>query len=229
MPAGAARASGAGMLFEELNGVSSDCRSYLLASGAEALIVDPLLDRVEAYLARLSTLGLRLAFAADTHTHADHLSGVKELSRRTGARSAGMPRRVVQLPLGEGDVLAVGDLRIRVWASPGHTADSIVLVLPDRVLAGDTLLIGATGRTDLPTGDCEPEWESVQRLLTLPDQTQLWPGHDYEQRTSSTIGEERRTNKRLLFGREAFLAAMREPRPTKPPLLEEALAYNSTP
>ncbi len=170
MPAGAARASRAGMLFEELNGVSSDCRSYLLASNAEALIVDPLLDRVEAYLARLSTLGLRLAFAADTHTHADHLSGVKELSRRTGARSAGMPRGVVQLPLGEGDVLAVGDLRIRVWASPGHTADSIVLVLPDRV-----------------------------------------------------------TNKRLLFGREAFLAAMREPRPTKPPLLEEALAYNSTP
>jgi glyoxylase-like metal-dependent hydrolase (beta-lactamase superfamily II) len=97
------------------------------------------------------------------------------------------------------------------------------------VLAGDTLLIGATGRTDLPTGDCEQEWESVQRLLTLPDEMQLWPGHDYDHRASSTIGEERRTNKRLLLGRDAFLAAMREPRPTKPPLLDQALAYNSNP
>jgi glyoxylase-like metal-dependent hydrolase (beta-lactamase superfamily II) len=217
------------MLFEELNGVSSDCRSYLVASGREALIVDPLRDRVDAYLARLAALGLRLGYAADTHTHADHLSGVKELSRRTGALSVGMPRSVVQRPLAEGDELLLGHMTIRVWASPGHTADSIVLLLPDRVLAADTLLIGATGRTDLPTGDPEAEWDSVQRLLTLPDATGLWPGHDYEHRLSSTIGQERRENKRLLFGRDKFLAAMREPRPTKPALLDQALAYNADP
>src|SRR5712664_2150915 len=123
------------MLFEELNRVSSDCRSYLVASGGEALIVDPLRDRVDAYLARLAALGLRLAYAADTHTHADHLSGVKELSRRTGAVSVGMPSSVVQRPLAEGDELPLGHMTIRVWASPGHTADSIVLLLPDRVLA----------------------------------------------------------------------------------------------
>jgi sulfur dioxygenase len=217
------------MIFEELNGGGAECRSYLVAEGGEALVVDPLLDRVEAYLARLSALGLRLAYAADTHTHADHLSGVKELSKRTGAKSAGMPRGVVQLLLGEGDVLSLGSLRISVWASPGHTGDSIVFLLPGRVLAGDTLLIGATGRTDLPTGDCAQGWESAQRLLTLPDETELWPGHDYNRRASSTIGEERRTNKRLLLGRDAFLAAMRAPRPTKPKLLAEALAYNTTP
>jgi glyoxylase-like metal-dependent hydrolase (beta-lactamase superfamily II) len=140
-----------------------------------------------------------------------------------------MPRSVVQRPLAEGDELLLGHMTIRVWASPGHTADSIVLLLPDRVLAADTLLIGATGRTDLPTGDAEAEWESVQRLLTLPDATGLWPGHEYEQRVSSTIGQERRENKRLLLGRDEFLAAMREPRPTKPALLEQALSYNADP
>ena len=215
------------MIFEELNGVGSECRSYLVASGGEALIVDPLLDRVEQYLARLA--GLRLVWAADTHTHADHLSAVKELCRRTGARSAGAPRSVVQVPLSDGDTLAVGDLRVTCWTSPGHTADSLVLLLPGRLLAGDTLFIGSTGRTDLPTGDAEAEWDSVQRLLTLPDDTQVWPGHEYNRRTVSTIGEERRSNKRLLLGREGFIAAMREPRATRPALLEKALAYNGDP
>jgi glyoxylase-like metal-dependent hydrolase (beta-lactamase superfamily II) len=217
------------MVFEELNGVDSECRSYLVADSGQALIVDPLLEKVEAYLARLSALKLRLAYAADTHTHADHLSGSKELSRRTGAKIAGAPKGVAQFPLREGSVLIVGQLTIRVWDSPGHTADSLVFLLPDRVIAGDTLFIGATGRTDLPTGDPEQEWDSVQRLLTLPDGHQIWPGHDYNRRTSSTIGDERRTNNRLLMGREKFLAAMREPRPSKPARLAEALAYNTTP
>lgn len=217
------------MIFEELNGVDSECRSYLVGDSGEALIVDPLLENVEAYLARLSTLSLRLVYAADTHTHADHFSGSKELARRTGARTAGAPHAVVQVPLREGSALAVGQLPLRAWASPGHTADSLVLVLPDRVIAGDTLLIGATGRTDLPTGDPEQEWTSVQRLLTLPDACGVWPGHDYNRRASSTIGEEKRTNSRLLLGREKFLAAMREPRPSKPARLAEALAFNTAP
>ncbi len=217
------------MIFEELNGVASECRSYLLGDGGEALIVDPVLENVAAYTVRLSELGLRLTYVADTHTHADHLSGAKELSRRTGAKTAGAPRAVVQVALEEGSVLIVGQIPVRAWASPGHTADSLVLLLPDRVIAGDTLLIGATGRTDLPTGDPEKEWDSLQRLLTLPDATQVWPGHDYNRATSSTIGQERRTNNRLLMGREKFLAAMREPRPSKPARLAEALAYNSAP
>jgi glyoxylase-like metal-dependent hydrolase (beta-lactamase superfamily II) len=217
------------MTFEELNGVDSECRSYLAGDSGEALIVDPLLENVDAYLSRLAALGLRLAYAADTHTHADHFSGAKELARRTGARTAGAPQQVVQVPLREGGTLAVGRLVVRAWASPGHTADSLALLLPDRLIAGDTLLIGATGRTDLPTGDPEQEWTSLQRLLTLPDGTQVWPGHDYNRCVSSTIGEEKRTNKRLWLDREKFLAAMREPRPSKPARLAEALAYNSAP
>ena len=217
------------MVFEELNGADSECRSYLVGDSGEAVIVDPLLERVDAYLARVRALGLRLTCAADTHTHADHLSGSKELARLTGAKTAGAPRAVTQVPLSEGSLLIVGQLPIRVWDSPGHTADSMVLLLPDRVIAGDTLFIGSTGRTDLPTGDPEQEWDSLQRLLTLPDAMQVWPGHDYNRCTSSTIGQERRTNKRLLLGREKFLAAMREPRPTKPARLAEALAYNTAP
>jgi sulfur dioxygenase len=217
------------VIFEELNGVASDCRSYLVASRSEALILDPLLDRVDDYLSRLRALGLRLAVAADTHTHADHLSGTKELVRRTGAKSAGAPRSVVQVPLADGDALTLGDLRFTIWSTPGHTADSLVFLLPDRLLAGDTLLIGATGRTDLPTGDCEAQWDSVQRLLTLPDETLVFPGHEYNQRTHSTIDEEKQTNKRLQVGREKFIELMREPRPSKPKLLDQALAYNTEP
>lgn len=217
------------MLFEELNGVQSECRSYLVASGSAAMMVDPLLPRLSDYLARLAAGGLRLEYSVDTHTHADHLSATKELCRRTGARSAGAPRSVVQLPLADGDSFLLGDLRVVAWASPGHTADSLVLLLPGKLLAGDTLFIGATGRTDLPTGDAEAEWDSLQRLLTLPDETEVWPGHDYNQQTFSTIGEEKRTNKRLQMSRADFIAAMREPRPTKPALLEKALAYNADP
>jgi len=217
------------VIFEELNGIASECRSYLCGSRGEALILDPLLERVESHLARLRALGLRLAIAADTHTHADHLSGTKELVRRTGAKSAGAPRSVVQIPLRDGDELELGELRFAVWSTPGHTSDSLVFLLPDRALTGDTLLIGATGRTDLPTGDPEAQWESVQRLLELPDEMLVFPGHDYDQKSHSTIGEERRSNKRLLAGREKFLQLMREPRPTKPKLLEQALAYNTQP
>ncbi len=213
------------MQIEELNGAASECRSYLVASGGKAMIVDPLLSRVDDYLARLSALGLVLAAAADTHTHADHLSGTKELSRRTGAFRAGMPRSVAQRRLAEGDVLELGELRIRVC----HTADSIVLLLPGHLLAGDTLFIGSTGRTDLPSGDPEAEFDSLQRLLTLPDATVVWPGHDYNRCLSSTIGVERRENNRLLLSREKFVAAMREPRATRPALLDEALAYNADP
>ena len=216
-------------VFEELNGVDSECRSYLVADSGEALIVDPVLERADDYLRRLGALRLRLAYAADTHTHADHLSASKELSRKTGAKTAGAPAAAVQVPLGEGSVLRVGNLTVDVWASPGHTADSLVFLLPGRLLSADTLLIGATGRTDLPTGEAEQEWASVQRLLTLPDATEIWPGHDYNRRASSSIGEERRTNGRILMGREKFVAAMREPRPSKPARMAEALAYNTAP
>jgi glyoxylase-like metal-dependent hydrolase (beta-lactamase superfamily II) len=219
-----------GFLFEELNGGAS-CRTYLIVSPRtrDALIVDPVLELVPSYLQRLGKDQLRLTLVVDTHTHADHLSGGRELARMTGAVHAGAPLAVVERPLHEGDVLEVGDVRIAVWETPGHTSDSLVLRLEDRVLTGDTLLIGATGRTDLPTGDAESEYHSLQRLVALPGDTLVFPSHDYGGRTFSTIGHERLTNPRLRLDYEVFMRLMTTPRSEKPARLDEALAYNTRP
>ena len=219
-----------GFIFEELNGGAS-CRTYLIVSPRtrEALIVDPVLELVPTYAQRLVKDQLRLTMVVDTHTHADHLSGGRELARMTGAVHAGAPEGSVQQPLREGDVLRVGDVSLMVWASPGHTADALVLKMEDRVLTGDTLLIGATGRTDLPTGDAEAEYHSLQRLLSLPGDTLVFPAHDYAGRTFSTIGHERLTNPRLRLDHEVFLRVMGAPRSEKPARLQEALAYNTRP
>ena len=219
-----------GFIFEELNGGAS-CRTYLIASPRtrEALIVDPVLELVPGYMQRLAKDQLRLSLVVDTHTHADHLSGGRELARMTHSVHAGAPEGSVRRVLHDGDILEVGELRIRVWASPGHTEDGRVLVMEDRVLTGDTLLIGATGRTDLPTGDAEAEYRSLQRLLTLPGETLVFPAHDYGGRTFSTIGHERLTNPRLRLDHEAFIQLMTTPRNEKPARLHEALAYNTRP
>jgi glyoxylase-like metal-dependent hydrolase (beta-lactamase superfamily II) len=219
-----------GFIFEELNGGAS-CRTYLIVCPRtrEALIVDPVLELVPGYMQRLGRDQLRLALVVDTHTHADHLSGGRELARMTGAVHAGVPEGSVHRVLGEGDVLAVGDVRLSVWASPGHTADGLVLMMEDRVLTGDTLLIGATGRTDLPTGDAEAEYHSLQRLLSLPGGLLVYPAHDYGGRTFSTIEHERLTNPRLRLEYEAFIRLMTSPRNEKPARLEESLAYNTRP
>ncbi|MCY1082298.1 MBL fold metallo-hydrolase [Archangium lansingense] len=219
-----------GFIFEELNGGAS-CRTYLIVSPRtrQALIVDPVLELVPGYMQRLAKDQLRLTMVVDTHTHADHLSGGRELARMTGAVHAGAPEGSVQRPLHDGEVLAVGDVHLTVWASPGHTSDALVLVMEDRVLTGDTLLIGATGRTDLPTGDAEAEYLSLQRLLSLPGELLVFPAHDYGGRTFSTIGHERLTNPRLRLDHEAFIRLMTSPRAEKPARLTESLAYNTRP
>jgi glyoxylase-like metal-dependent hydrolase (beta-lactamase superfamily II) len=219
-----------GFIFEQLNQGMS-CRTYLLACprSRQALLVDPVLERVPAYLERLERDALRLTVVVDTHTHADHLTGGRELVRVTGCLHAGSPRGSVHRPLREGDVVEVGELRLWVWESPGHTADSLVLGMEDRVFTGDTLLIGATGRTDLPTGDAEAELRSLRRLLALPEETLVFPSHDEAGRTFSTIGHERLTNPRLRLSPEAFLRRMMLPRADKPARLAEALAYNTRP
>ena len=215
---------------EELNDGAA-CRSYLLSDPAsrEAVIIDPLLERVPLYLAQLQRDGLRLLLAIDTHLHADHLSGARELARWTAARTAGAPAQAVDLPLHEGDVLNLGGHRVEVLATPGHTADALSLRAGDDLFTGDTLLIGATGRTDLPSGDAEAEYASLRRLLALPNHLRVLPAHDYQGRTTSTIGEERASNPRLQLSREAFIAEMTQPRPSKPLRLMEALAFNGRP
>ncbi len=210
----------------------SACRSYLVADTAtgDALIVDPIRQHVDEYLDRLGKRGWKLRYTIETHTHADHLSGSVRLKDLTGATMLmheSSPAPCVDRGLKDGDTIDLGKLRIDVIATPGHTHDGMCLVLPGRVLTGDTLLIGGCGRTDLPTGDSIALWSSLRRLLQLPDDTLVLPAHDYDGRRASTIGRERKTNPRLQIESPAELGtALAELDLPPPPGLREVLAAN---
>ena len=191
------------MIFRQLFDQTSGTYSYLLASrpGGEALIIDPVLEKVDRYLQLVKELDLRLVKAVDTHLHADHITGLGALRDRTHCITVmGEQTKadVVSMRLGEGDKLTIEGLALDVIYTPGHTDDSYSFVMPDRVFTGDTLLIRGTGRTDFQNGDPRQQYESIfGRLLKLPDATLVYPAHDYKGDTVSTIGEERRFNPRL--------------------------------
>ncbi|HSK04444.1 MAG TPA: aminotransferase class V-fold PLP-dependent enzyme [Kofleriaceae bacterium] len=220
-----------GYEFETLQ-PDAGCRSYLIADPEtrQAAIVDPIREHVDSYLDLLQAKRYQLVYTIETHTHADHLSGSPRLRELTGAKMlmhANSPVVCVDRGLTDGDTIELGKLRIDVIATPGHTHDSICLVLPDRVLTGDTLLIGGCGRTDLPTGDAASLYHSLQRLLDLPDGTGVFPAHDYDGRRASTIGRERKQNPRLkLTSVEDFSGAMGKMQLPTPPNLGEVLQTN---
>jgi len=191
------------VIFRQLFDPASSTYTYLVASrpGGEALIIDPVLEKVDRYLQLVRQLDLRLVKAADTHLHADHISGIGALRDRTrcitvmGEQS---PADVVSIRLADGEKLRIEGLSLDAVYTPGHTSDSYSFVMGDRVFTGDTLLIGGTGRTDFQNGDARAEYESIfGRLLKLPDGTLVYPAHDYKGDTVSTIGEERAFNPRL--------------------------------
>lgn len=207
------------------------CRSYLIADPEtrQAAIVDPLRERVDDYLDLIQAKRYQLVYTIETHTHADHLSGSPRLRDLTGAKMlmhAGTPVACVDRGLSDGDMIELGRLRIEVIATPGHTSDSLCLVLPDRVLTGDTLLIGGCGRTDLPSGDSISLFHSLQRLLTLSDDTAVFPAHDYDGRRATTIGRERKQNGRLKLAQAEFSDSMRKMNLPTPPNLIEVLQTN---
>lgn len=219
------------MLFETFS--AGGCRSYLLGCEAScaAVLIDPELSLVDRYKGRLAQLGLTLRYVVDTHTHADHFSAGKELGRALGVpvamhRLSAAPH--ADLRLDDGDMLIAGSLKLAAMHTPGHTRDSMCLVVEDRVFTGDTLLIGGTGRTDLPTGDPNDLYESLfTKLLRLPGETLVYPAHDYKGRTHSTIAEEIAANPRLQkTERAAFVAMMRDLDLAAPTHLTEALRTN---
>lgn len=191
------------MIFRQLFDNVSSTYTYLLANrpGGEALIIDPVLERVERYLQLLDELDLKLAKAIDTHVHADHLTGLGELRDRTKCITV-MGRTsnvdVVSMRVDDGDAIEVEGVWLEVMHTPGHTNDSYCFRMPDRVFTGDTLLIRGTGRCDFQHGNAVAAYDSLfNRLLALPDDTMVYPGHDYQGNTVSTIGEERAHNPRL--------------------------------
>lgn len=190
------------MIFEQLN--PGACRTYLVASEAtrEAVLVDPVLEHVDDYLRLLDKERWKLSYIIDTHTHADHISGGPALCDHTRAPYVMHAVARPHCPtyrVKDGDAFQIGDVPIKVLHTPGHTADSVMLLLPDRVLTGDTLFIGVAGagRTDLPGGDPASHYESLGRLGVFPDEWLVFPAHDYRNQKSSTLGSERKHNPRL--------------------------------
>ena len=221
------------MLFEQI--ATGGCQSYLAGCQATraAVLIDPELSRIDEYRGLLNQHGLHLRYVVDTHTHADHFSGSREIGRALDApvvmhRLSPAPHATLRLD--EGDMLIAGELRLRALHTPGHTRDSMCLVMDDRVFTGDTLLIGGTGRTDLPTGDPHALYESLfEKLLTLPPETLVYPAHDYKGRSHSTIGAEIAENPRLQKReRGAFVAMMQSLDLSAPTHLTEALRTNMT-
>src|SRR5215203_5995784 len=191
------------MLFRQLFDSTSGTYTYLLASrrGGEALIIDPVLEKVDRYLQLIRELDLKLVKAVDTHLHADHITGLGALRDRTQCitvmgEQSGVD--VVSMRVSEGDKLEVEGVALDVLYTPGHTDDSYSFLLLDRVFTGDTLLIRGTGRTDFQNGNPRAQYESLfGKLLKLPDETLIFPAHDYKGDTVSTIGEEKAFNPRL--------------------------------
>lgn len=221
------------MIFEQI--ATNGCQSYLIgcSDACVAALVDPEIRQMDRYRALAARDGLRIRYVVDTHTHADHFSAARELSRELDVpvvMHRDSPAPFADIRLQDGDMLAVGSLRLQAMHTPGHTRDSMCLVMDDRVLTGDTLLIGATGRTDLPTGDPEALYDSLfNHLLKLDPALAVFPAHDYKQRQSTTIGAELATNPRLQKrDRTEFVEMMRQLNLSAPTHLTEALRTNMT-
>jgi sulfur dioxygenase len=221
------------MIFRQLFDSTSSTYSYLLASrrGGEALIIDPVLEKVDRYLQLVKELDLRLVKAVDTHLHADHITGLGALRDRThcitvmGEHSKA---DIVSMRLGDGDKLTIEGVALDVIYTPGHTDDSYSFLMQDRVFTGDTLLIRGTGRTDFQNGDPRAQYESLfGRLLRLSDDTLVYPAHDYKGETVSTIGEEKTYNPRLqVKSVDDYVALMNSLNLPNPKMMDVAVPVN---
>ena len=221
------------MIFRQLFDQTSGTYSYLLASrrGGEALIIDPVLEKVERYLQLIRELDLKLVKAVDTHLHADHITGLGALRDRTHCITVMGERTkadVVSMRLAEGDKLQIEGVALDVLYTPGHTDDSYSFRMADRVFTGDTLLIRGTGRTDFQNGDARAQYDSIfGKLLKLPDETLVYPAHDYKGDTVSTIGEERACNPRLqVKSVDEYVALMASLHLPNPKMMDVAVPAN---
>jgi sulfur dioxygenase len=221
------------MIFRQLFDHTSSTYSYLLASrlGGEALIIDPVLERVDRYLQLVKELDLKLVKAVDTHIHADHITGLGALRDRTQCITVmGEMAKVdvVSMRVTEGDKLTIEGLALDVLYTPGHTDDSYSFLTNDRVFTGDTLLIRGTGRTDFQNGSAQAQYESLfGKLLKLPEDTLVYPAHDYKGDTVSTIGEERRCNPRLqVKSVDEYVELMSKLKLSNPKMMDVAVPAN---
>jgi len=221
------------MIFRQLFDKTSSTYTYLLAErqGGEALLIDPVLDNTTQYVRLIEELDLKLVKAVDTHIHADHVTALGALHDQTGcttAMGAMSMTECVSVHFHEGEKLSADNLHLDILYTPGHTDDSYSLLLPDRVFTGDTLLIRGTGRTDFQNGDPAAQYDSLfGKLLQLPEETFVYPAHDYNGMTVSTIGEEKRHNPRLqVSGKQAYIDQMNALELDDPRLMDIAVPAN---
>ena len=221
------------MLFEQV--ATGGCQSYLIgcAETCAAALIDPEISQVDRYQALAARHGLRLHYVIDTHTHADHFSATQQIGRLLNVpivMHQASPQPFADMRVGDRELIVLGKLRIQVHHTPGHTRDSMCLHVGDRVFTGDTLLIGATGRTDLPTGDPAALHDSLfSKLLRFDPKLMVFPAHDYKGRSHSTIEQELATNPRLQKqGRDEFIEMMQSLNLSTPTHLTEALRTNMT-
>ena len=219
------------MIFEQI--ATGGCQSYLIGCPDTCIgaLIDPEVHQIDRYQALAAQVGVRIHYVIDTHTHADHFSAAGELARALGApvvMHRDSPSPFATMRLDDGDMLMIGQLRLQALHTPGHTRDSMSLLIEDRVFTGDTLLIGATGRTDLPSGDPHALYDSLfGKLLKLDPGLKVYPAHDYKGRSHTTIGQEIADNPRLQkTERDAFVEMMNQLNLSAPTHLTEALRTN---
>tara|TARA_Y100001954_G_C15699755_1_gene547135 strand:+ start:380 stop:1060 length:681 start_codon:yes stop_codon:yes gene_type:complete len=191
------------MIFKQVFDKKSSTYTYLIASskGREALIIDPVLENVDDYINLLRELDLKLVKVIDTHIHADHITGaskLKDITQCSTIMGEHTPAEAVEIKVKDDELIKLDNIQLRALYTPGHTSDSFSFLMDNYLFSGDTLLINGTGRTDFQNGSAKDSYNSIfNKLLKLPDETLVYPAHDYKGEKVSTIGKERKQNPRL--------------------------------
>jgi len=224
--------SGEDIFFEQIR--SAGCLSYILGCAKDkvCVVIDPEIDKADDYVELAKFFASTIDYAIDTHTHADHNSACKVLRERYGIKTV-MHRATdapyIDVSVEDGDEIKFGQQSLKVVYTPGHTQDAMCLLFKDRIFTGDTLLIGGCGRTDLPGGNAEAQYQSLLKLKSLGDEIRVYPGHDYREAVS-TLGDEKQKNPRMLVStQEEFVHFMTSRKPPLPRKIQEALEWNRTP
>ena len=221
------------MIFKQLFDAKSSTYTYLIASakGREAIIIDPVLENVDEYISHLRELDLKLVKVIDTHIHADHITGASKLKSNTNCTTImgeNSPAETVDIKLKDDGIIEIDQLKIRAMFTPGHTSDSYSFLMDNYLFSGDTLLINGTGRTDFQNGSSKDAYHSLfHKLLKLPDETILYPGHDYNGKKSSTIGKEKEHNPRLQVENvDQYIEIMSNLNLSKPKMIDHNISRN---
>ena len=221
------------MIFKQIFDTKTSTYTYLIASakGREAVIIDPVLENVNEYIKILKELNLKLVKVIDTHIHADHVTGASKLKQATNCATLmgeHTPADAVEIKVKDNELINIDSLKIKSLYTPGHTSDSYSFLLDNYLFSGDTLLINGTGRTDFQNGSSKDAYNSLfNNLLKLPEETLVYPGHDYNGKFSSTIGNEKKFNPRLqVKSVDEYIEIMSNLNLSKPDMMDSNVSKN---